>query len=84
MTVFGTGCGLWIWEREGWEMCVCVWDRVWTVDMGEGGMGNVLLCLVQGVDMEEGGREMCFCVWDRVWIWEREDGKFVAVFGTGC
>ncbi len=27
---------------------------------------------------------MCCCVWDRVWIWEREDRRCVAVFGTGC
>jgi hypothetical protein len=79
----------------GWEMCCRVWDRVWIWEReegkcvtvfgtgcgyGRGRKGNVLLCLGQGVDMGEGGREMCFCVWDRVWIWERDEGRCVAVF----
>jgi hypothetical protein len=64
-------------------MCVCVWDKVWIrgrekdscvtlfgtgCGYGRGRMGDVCLCLGQGVDMREGGREMCDSVWDRVWI----------------
>ncbi len=45
---------------------------------------DVLLCLGQGVDMGEGKRNMYDCACARVWIWGRDEGRCVAVFGTGC
>ncbi len=45
---------------------------------------DVRLCLGLGVDLGEGGWEMRDSDWDRVWIWEKEEGRCLTVFGTGC
>jgi hypothetical protein len=80
VSVFGT-CRVWIWGREKGK-CVSVFGT--GCGYGRERMGDVRLCLGQGVDMGEGGWEISCCVWDRVWIWEREDGRCVTVFVTGC
>jgi hypothetical protein len=69
---------------QGVDMRECVSVFGTGCGYGRGRMGDVLLCLGQRVDMGEGGWEMCDSVWDRVWIWEKEEGRCIAVFGTGC
>jgi hypothetical protein len=69
--VLGQGVDM---REEG--RCVSVF---WTV-CGYGGARKEDVCL--GVVMGEGGCAMFCFVWARVWIWEREEERYVSVFGT--